>query len=336
MATDKMQSSIPQLPPFSLCTAFVAGEIVAATATSGTPDWIKVTPRGPAHTRDGRNFNFSPETLAACFDADGLDLPADLNHAIALKGARGETADAIGWAKEVQARPDGTYARMEWLDSGKATLAARTHRYVSPTFFPDAAGNAIRLHSISLVAAPALLMPALAAAGSASSISEHPETIQEALGFDAATDMAVCLAAITELRAAFVPVDLFADAVASLNAANATVASIKSENRKAKVAALIDGALRELKIVPAQRAQYEALCQTDTGLAQVATLFANTTPGLQPSGLDRRRPDTGTPDNAETLSIRAARYRDAQAAAGIALTHAEAVRFVHDNPNAGQ
>lgn len=134
------------------------------TLAGAAPAWVKVAPRGAVTTRDGRAYRFDPERLAARFSADAVDLPLDLDHAIARKASLGERADAIGWVKALQPRADGLYARVEWLATGLSVLAARTHRYVSPTFRHDDAGTATWLHSIALVAAPALSMPALASA----------------------------------------------------------------------------------------------------------------------------------------------------------------------------
>ena len=335
MSTDRRSDTIPLIPPLGMSIALLASELPENASAGSYPDWIKVTPRGPAPTRDGRLYRFTPETLVARFRADGIDVPADLNHAFALKGARGETADAVGWAKELQARPDGTYARMEWLDAGKAALATRAYRFISPTFHHGADGEATWLHSIALVAAPALSMPALASAmpGSASA-----STIAEALGLEAGADDAACLAAIGALREQFVPATLFADGLAALTASRSEMAAVQTKIRADQVAALITTALKDGKIVPAQRGQYEALCQSDAGLAQVASLFASSPPRsfTQSSGLDGRMPDAGAAERPEALAVRAGRYREAQAAAGITVTHAEATRFAHENPAAGR
>lgn len=134
------------------------------TPIENTPSLVKVAPRGPVLTRDGRSFTFVPETLIARFAADGIDLPVDLDHSITRSSQSRDRADAVGWVKELQARLDGLYARVEWLQSGLSVLASRTHRFISPTFHHDASGTATWLHSIALVAAPALSMPAIASA----------------------------------------------------------------------------------------------------------------------------------------------------------------------------
>jgi phage I-like protein len=146
-----------------------------AFAVDGAPNLVKVAPRGPVMTRDGRSYTFVPETLVARFTADGIDLPIDLDHSIARSSQSGERADAVGWVKKLQACADGLYAHVEWLQSGLAVLASRTHRFISPTFHHDASGTATWLHSIALVAAPALSMPAIASANVSAGMTSAPD-----------------------------------------------------------------------------------------------------------------------------------------------------------------
>lgn len=328
--------NLPHLPPLGVSMSILASEVPEVGVGVGVPEWVKVTPRGTADTRDGRRYGFSPETLAARFKADRVDVPVDLNHSIILKGGKGEAADAIGWAKEIEARPDGTYARIEWLPAGKAILAAKSHRYVSPTFFPDEAGNATWLHSIALLAAPALSMPALAGARPGGT-GDKPSTIRQALGLDAGADEAACLAAIGVLQNEFVPLGLYADTLASLHAANAALATQRGEARSERLGRMLEDALNAGKMFPFERDHYVALCSTDAGLERVALLLANKpSHGLfTRSGLDGKHPDR-SPENALKLADRAQRYRAARLSAGATLSVQEAVTHCAANPSAGQ
>jgi phage I-like protein len=148
-----------------------------AAAIDGAANIVKVAPRGPVQTRDGRSYTFVPEVLVARFAADGIDLPVDLDHSVARSSQSGERADAVGWVKKLQARADGLYAHVEWLQSGLSVLASRTHRFISPTFHHDAGGTATWLHSIALVAAPALSMPAIASANVAAGMTSAPDPV---------------------------------------------------------------------------------------------------------------------------------------------------------------
>ncbi|RAI36756.1 hypothetical protein CH338_17135, partial [Rhodoplanes elegans] len=163
----------PSVPP-DVALGVVTLDVAALAAGSDDDaGWVRVAPRGEITTRDGRRYVFEPERLVARFAADGIDVPVDVDHAISRKPLFGERADAVGWIKALEARPDGLWARVELLDAGKAVLAARTHRFVSPTFHHTDAGLATWLHSVALVAAPALAMAAIAAAVPASPDPPH-------------------------------------------------------------------------------------------------------------------------------------------------------------------
>jgi phage I-like protein len=293
-------ASPPLLPPNVAAGVVVIDVAAASAAGAGPSDLIKVAPRGRVTCRDGRCYSFDPEKLVARFAADGVDLPLDLDHAISRKPLFGDRADAVGWIKELQAREDGIYARPEWLASGRAALDGRTHRYVSPTFHHDEAGNATWLHSVALVAAPALAMPAVADANH----TQEPtmiKAIAQALGLNEAASEAACLAALDALKksvetpdpAKFVKKELHDQAIANLSAATRQLDDIRGAARRAEVEALIEGALKDKKIVPAQKESLTAQCSTDEGLAQVKAFIAATPAGLQASALDSRRPEDG-------------------------------------------
>jgi len=128
------------------------------------PEWVQFTPRGSVTARDDRKFNINPEVLVERFKADGISLPIDIDHATVKRAATGESAPAVGWIEELQARDGGLWGRVSWLKEGLRTLAEKTHRYISPTLKVGENGIAVWLHSAALVAAPALSMPAVASA----------------------------------------------------------------------------------------------------------------------------------------------------------------------------
>lgn len=327
---DRRRPTSSDLP---LATGVIASEIAAASAAgqpAQIPEWIKITPRGPVKTRDGRNYSFDPEALVARFQADAIEIPIDIDHSISRKALFGDKADAIGWASALDARPDGTYAKVAWLDGGRAALAARTHRYVSPTFHHAEDGRATWLHSAALVAAPALSMPALADA-----TRPHPETpmlktIAKALSLPEAADEAACLAALATLRDGSVAKAVHDQALANLAAATAELGGLKKAQRDKEVAAIVDEALKAKKIVPAQKDAYVALCATDEGLAQVKALLAASPAGLQASGLDAKQPTTGDLATSDAVAFAAAARKEQadQLAAGHSISIAEAMTII--------
>lgn len=321
-----------------LPTAVTAGDVVVALSAGASagevPEWIKIAPRGPTTTRTRKPYSFDPEALAARFNADDVKVPIDFDHGIVRLGASGQKADAVGWIEEMAAREDGLYGRVDWLDAGKAALTARTHRYVSPSFPHDTQGNATWIHSVALVTAPDLAnMPALADARPGRSTTPETsmtKTIATALGLAETADEQACLSAITTLKSGTVSAEVHTQTLATLTATKAELDGIKASTRQAKVDAVLEEALSEKRIVPAQREQFAALCATDEGLAQVTALLAATPRGLGSSGLDGRSPETGAADevNPATLAAEVGAYQKAQTDAGNPISYLDAFSHV--------
>ncbi len=269
-----------------LLDAFLA-DPQAADAKRG-PEWIKVAPRGAFTARDGRKFSVDPEALSARFTSDAVDLPVDIDHSTTRKAIFGDPAPAVGWIKELQARADGLYGRVEWLDEGLRVLSARSHRYISPTLAGE--GLKMWLHSAALVAAPAASMPAVASADLSATL-EKPmsKAIAAALGLSEDAAETSCLSAITNLKTRIDPA-VHAQALDQVKTLSAELGGIKAATRKGKVDALLEDAVTKKKISPAQRESYELLCATDDGLVQVAKLIETLGAGLAASGLDERKP----------------------------------------------
>ena len=335
----------------ALTTGIIAGAVtLAAGADAAPPDWIKLTPRGRAATRDGRSFTFDPAVLAARFDADGIDIPLDTDHSTVLLGSQGKKPNTIGYVTAVEARDDGTHGRVNWLDAGKAVLQARTHRFVSPTIHHDSAGNVTWLHSAALVSAPALTMPAILHALEGPPMKQIakalglPETAPEAdclaalaartelkplaaaLGLPETADPAACLAAIGTLRQD--KGGLVEQLQTNLAATTARLATVEKAGRDKDVATLLEEALKARKIVPAQREHYAALCSTDDGLKNVRAMLAATPEGLQSSGLDGRPPENGDAQDPAALAAEARKLVAERTAAGSPIGIAEAVTLI--------
>lgn len=277
--------------PEAFDTGVFVVDVLGATPAASPgqePEWIQIAPRGRHTARDGRSFDFNPEILAARFVRDGVDIAVDLDHATAKKAMLGEAAPAHGWIKEFEARPAGLFGKVEWLDAGKAVLAARTHRYLSPTVPHTEDGRVTWIHSVALVAAPALSMPAIASAGPTP--EDNPMTLAKIaalLSLSAAADETSCLSAITTLQARIDPT-VHQQALDALSAKTGELETLRADIRKGKVEALLEDALKAKKISPAQRETYAALCASDAGFDQVKTLLDTMTAGLGASGLDNK------------------------------------------------
>ncbi len=278
-------------------------------ATDGQPSWIKISPRGTFTTRCGRTFNVDPEALVARFDKEGVKIPVDIDHATAKKAMFGDAAPAVGWVEELAAREDGLYGRVDWLAEGKSILSARTHRYVSPAWPHDDRGNVSYLHSVGLVAAPALSMPAVASAGLTKPETSMLKAIAKALGLNEDATEQSCLSAISGLVTRVDPA-VHQTTLDTLAATRTELETLKKSGRDKEVHDLLEGALTAKKITPAQREAYASLCATDDGLAGVKKIIETLGVVLPESGLDKRTPA----DKVATLS---AEDRDIMAQLGL-------------------
>lgn len=256
------------------------------------PDRIMIFPSGgTVRMRDGRVYHIDLAKLAARFAADGLKIPIDVNHATEILAPKGERADPVGFVTAVEVDGPALFGAVEWIDPASAPALLKSYPYISPAFVPTETKEADWLKSVALVSSPALgNQPALAAADP--SPQETPmKTVITALGLAETATEAECLAAVTTLKSKTDPSTVVAkgvydEAVTKLAAATTELDGIKATNRKAKIDAVIEGALQAKKIVPAQRDHYTALCATDEGLAAVEKLLAAAPVLLGDSGLD--------------------------------------------------
>lgn len=93
--------------------------------------WIQLTPAGEFSSCDGRG-PFVADQEAIFKAATGRKLPVDINHAIDIKGAKGEPSPAVGWIEELQARDTGIWGRVNWTDTGKDILKRKEYGAISP------------------------------------------------------------------------------------------------------------------------------------------------------------------------------------------------------------
>lgn len=136
-------------------------------------EWIQLLPFGNLIGRDGRGPYVMPEANAqSVLDATralagSMDLVVDYDHQTDLAAVKdvGGTAPAAGWIKELQARQDGIYGRVEWTARGARALKSKEYRYISPVFDHTRTGLVVtRLLRAALTNNPNLEMTALAAA----------------------------------------------------------------------------------------------------------------------------------------------------------------------------
>lgn len=133
---------------------------VALPQKGNVPDWIQVFPSGTFSGRDGRGpYSCDPPAVVArTLEHNGqVDIPVDYDHQLEFSAANGQPAPAAGWITELAAREDGIWGRVEWTEKGKAHVAAREYRYVSPVYYyEENTGEILAIESVALTNVPNL------------------------------------------------------------------------------------------------------------------------------------------------------------------------------------
>ena len=128
--------------------------------------WVHLLPTGTFRGRDGRGpYRLDdPDALirATLARAGGMDLVVDYDHQAEEAPSKRGPVPAAGWIKELAARPDGIYGRVEWTEAARAALKAREYRYISPVFIHSPDGRARVLLRAGLTNVPNLDLKAVA------------------------------------------------------------------------------------------------------------------------------------------------------------------------------
>lgn len=124
------------------------------------PEWVHLLPtaKGKVQTQDQRgpyDVTDAEAIIAASF-ADQPKLQIDENHAEDLKSGKGEPSPARGWITELQARADGIWGKVEWTGAGRALVADKAYRAMSPVILHDKAKKVVAILRASLVNRPNL------------------------------------------------------------------------------------------------------------------------------------------------------------------------------------
>lgn len=124
------------------------------------PDRIELIPVGTFRTADGRQpfmLDDPAAVIATSFQhaAGGKVLPIDFDHrSFAEQGSA--DSRAAGWITALEVEGDRIMASVDWTEDGRAALASRSYRFISPVFknWPD--GRVALIEGAGLVNNPAL------------------------------------------------------------------------------------------------------------------------------------------------------------------------------------
>jgi len=110
---------------------------VSQNQTPSLPEWIRLLPLGRVELADHREPFMVDETalkaMVAGFRSRGVDLVIDYEH----QSLQGERAPAAGWIKDLEARGDGLWARVDWTQQARDYLEKKEYRYFSPVLRLD-------------------------------------------------------------------------------------------------------------------------------------------------------------------------------------------------------
>jgi phage I-like protein len=128
------------------------------------PEWVHLIPAGTFSGRDGRGpYTLDAQAVLDAFAAHGADLPIDYDHQSLTADEKAGPVPAAGWIKELQAREDGIWARVEWTPRAAELLANKEYRYLSPVFrYRAKDGRVVALSGAGLTHNPNLYLQAAA------------------------------------------------------------------------------------------------------------------------------------------------------------------------------
>lgn len=140
-----MTKAAPINPELVLCASMALPD----AAEGAVPDWVQLTPvlNGEIATFDGRGpyqLKDAQAVIAASL-AHERGILIDENHATDLAAPTGKEAPARGWIKEMQAREDGIWGRVEWTKAGRDLVADKAYRGISPVMTLHADKKTVRM-----------------------------------------------------------------------------------------------------------------------------------------------------------------------------------------------
>ena len=272
------------------------------------PEWIQLLPQGSSiEGRDGRRWTLDdPQRVVATFNAEGRDLPVDLNHATQIKGPKGEPAPAVGWIKALDVRDGAIWGQVAWNDAGRTAVAAQEYRFISPVFrFDPKTRSVTRMAGAGLTNNPNLNLAALNHEEAAVKETDMDAAVLEALGLNSDASAADAVAAIAKLKeerttalnsASFPDPEKFvpkADHELALNQIAELEAQEKAREEEA-INTAVDAAIEAGKIAPSSRDFHIAAVKA-SGVEAFNTALAGLPKIAAPSGLDDKEPGKGAP-----------------------------------------
>ncbi|WP_240222865.1 phage protease [Rheinheimera hassiensis] len=260
--------------------------------------WLPMVPAGNFMGLDGRSWmNNNPEAVVARFVKKR---PFDMEHSTHIKAPKGEPAPAYGWITKVENREGEIWAFVEWNVEGAEVLEKKKYAFYSPSFSYDPTGQVLALVSAALTNDPNLNVPALNR--KEDNPMKLPPLIVAALGIAAEATEEQAVVAINALKQdkdialnranqpdlnKFVPIETH---TVALNRANTAETALKAIADK-EIDALVQTAITEGKVAPANKDMFVSMCRAEGGIEQFKK-FVGTAPAIATNSQTKQPVDT--------------------------------------------
>ncbi len=262
----------------------------ASLAGETAPSRVLLTPWGSVESTNG-GFVVDEESARLAleaFDEHGTDLPIDYEHQTlggAFASPSGQ-APAAGWIKRLHAEPGvGILAEIEWTPQAAEMLGSKQYRYLSPVAVVRKGDRKlIAIHSAALTNKPAIvgMTPIVNRDGLSASVEGTTATVAAGAGeFQLVASAHDGRTPLDSLRAEL-GLPMATDAEEILVAASRRLSELAIANQRRHVEERVGDAMRQGKLVEAQRAWAEALVAQEEGLFEewLATAPVLVRPGL--------------------------------------------------------
>lgn len=161
------------------------------------PEWLHLLPAGEVRTRDGRGpYRVRDMSALIALSMAGGKLVLDVNHATDLAAPNGAPSPAQGWIVELEARGDGLWGRIDWVDHARQSAVWRSYRSTSPVIQHDSSGAISAILRASLTNLPNFV--GLATLHSKEPAMDLRSTLIKMLDLNAAADDRMILAKVAE------------------------------------------------------------------------------------------------------------------------------------------
>lgn len=249
-------------------------------------------PLGNVTTTKGNFFvdEESVKSMKKFFEKRGLDIVVDYEH----QSLSDKKALAGGWIKDFYIKENFVVAKVEWTEQAKQEIESKQYRYLSPTLFLKN-GRPVRLHSVALTNTPAIdkMTPLTLNDDIMEELGKEDDKMEklvQLLGLDENASEDDILKAVEELKKANennteisanketaeilgLKEDSSVDEINKtlLDLKNNTVSKdeflkLKQEMDKKEINEILNKAISDGKIVPAQRESFEKMALSDRAI----------------------------------------------------------------------